>query len=82
MLHRRIDSFLGTLILAAIVPLVLFSAIRARIGFAWPRRKTRNPALFPKSLPSAAPIAGEFQFDRAIEAYEHLIDSVVAEKQA
>ncbi len=82
MLHRRIDSFLGTLLFAAIVPLVLFSAIRTRIGFAWPRRKARSPARFPKPLPSAAPIAGEFQFDRAIEAYEHLIDSVVAEKQA
>ena len=82
MLRRRIDSLLSTILLAIIVPFVLFSALRSRIGFARPKKRSRKPVPTPSLSPSPAPIAGEFQFDRAVPAYEHLIDSVIAEERA
>ena len=82
MFRRNADSFLGSVLLAAVVPLVLFSAIRSRIGLAWPRAKAQRPNPSRQASPSARPTAGEFQVDRALEAYEHLIDSVIAEKRA
>lgn len=70
MLRRTIDSLLGMFQLAALLPLVLLSMLRARRRGADPG----NPAL--------TSTIGEFQFERAIEAYEGLIDAVLAEKRA
>lgn len=70
MFRRAVDSLLGTMLLAALLPLVILSVFRARRR----RADTGSPA------PSST--IGEFQFERAVEAYESLIDTVLEEKRA
>ena len=80
MLRRSVDSLLGTMLVAALLPLIILSAIREGLRFRW-NRKARL-----RDCTGCAPVAngtvGEFQFERAIEAYESLIDAVIAEKRA
>lgn len=81
MFRRAIDSFLGTVLLAALLPIVFLSAMHARFGPARPPKRSRREQAHPVEAP-AAQSSGEFHFDRAVEAYEKLIDTVIAEKRA
>lgn len=76
MLTRGFDFLLGMAIVAALLPVVLLSELGHRLGSTGKRAPGNQPARFP------APAAGEFQFERAIEAYEAVIDAVLAEKRA
>ena len=82
MLRHTIDSLLGSVLLATIASIVLFSTMHTRMGFSRPRAKTKRPDSPSRPAPSRTTITGEFQFHRAVEAYEHLIDSVIAEERA
>ena len=82
MFRRTIDSFFTTVILFVLVPFIVFSAVRTRIGLARPRTKTNRPHSSQPPAPPANEPVGEFHFDRAVEAYENLIDSVIAEDRA
>jgi len=80
MFRRRFESFFGTILLAAVIPLVLFSAIRSRIGSARARRKKQRPDSLRKPSPCATQAAGELPINRSAETYEHMIDSAIAEE--
>ncbi len=80
MFRRTIDSFLGTLLLAALLPIVFLSAMHARICCVRPPKGVRRvPEDRADELAAQSP--GEFHFDRALGAYENLIDRVIAEKR-
>jgi len=80
MFRRRFESFFGTLLLAAVVPLVLFSAVRSRIGFARARRKKQRPDSSRKPSPYATQVASELPFNRSAETYKHKINSAIAKE--
>jgi hypothetical protein len=81
MLHRAIDSFLTAVLLLILIPFVFFSALRSRVGLASPLSKPFRPHSSRQPAPPASEPIAEFQFDRAVEAYENLIDTVVAERR-
>jgi hypothetical protein len=80
MFRRTIDSFLGMMLLAVLLPLLILSVIRARLRHKSPAKS--RPRLPHAGDPPPASTIGEFQFERAVEAYEGLIDAVLAEKRA
>lgn len=78
MVRQSVDSLLGTVLLTALLPFVLLSQLREFLKSAGPRRTC---ACMPAHAPAAAAAAaiGEFDFDRAIEAYERLLDEQIEE---
>jgi hypothetical protein len=85
LLDRCSDAALAALLLAFSLPLLAWYLIRAAFDFACAaithRRSGRglNPPKRSGLLRLKPQFVGEFAFDRAIEAYEHLIDSTYAE---
>lgn len=80
MLRRSVDSLLGAMLVAALLPVVILSALREGLRFRWNRKaQVRDCA---ECAPAANATVSEFQFERAIEAYESLIDAVIAENRA
>lgn len=78
MFRRTVDFLLGTFLVAALLPLVFLSALVGLVRFRWRVRAQRRNCPRATTL-TANPVADEFQFERAIEAYEDLIDTVLAE---
>lgn len=79
---RIVDSFLTAVLLLILVPFIVFSVVRSLAGLAGPPMKTKPSHPSRQSgIPASEP-AGEFHFDRAVEAYENLIDTVIAERRA
>lgn len=76
--RRAIDSLLDVMLLAALLPLVVLSVIRPWLRLNSPAKSRRRIADPP---PATSPI-GEFHFERSVEAYESLIDAVLAEDRA
>lgn len=76
MLDRCVDSLVAALLLAFFIPLLAWYFIRNAIDS---RRSSTNRAELFKIDLLERQIAGQFQFERAIEAYEELIDSTFAE---
>jgi len=83
-LKRKMDSALAGLLLTCSVPLLGFSAIIAKLESA-PRANDRpkrtNRALRRRAV-SRPRAADEFRSERAIQAYEDLIDATLMERQA
>jgi hypothetical protein len=77
MFGRISDSLIGMMTAAALLPTAIWFALRTRPRLA---RQEQEEAALP--LPLYASVAGEFEFERAIEAYEELIDTVLTEKRA
>jgi hypothetical protein len=76
LLDRFVDFLLMALILGFLLPLLGWYSILAgwdSVRAGRHRRKVAGVDLFKQQ------IAGEFNFERAIEAYEELIDSTFAE---
>ena len=78
MFRRIVDSLLGMLVVAALLPPLLISAVCARVGL---NRKANVRSGAPAD-PEPKPAFGEFQFEHAVEAYESLIDAVIAENRS
>ncbi len=77
MLDRYVDFLLATLLLAFFLPLLVWYAIVATVSSRRPHHSRFQ--LFKISLLKRQ-IAGEFSFERAIGAYEDLIDSTFAQR--
>jgi hypothetical protein len=78
-LRRSVDLFLNAGLLAAMLCVAIVLTLCARIAGSINRRR-RKPA--PIRAQSSMPVAGEFQFERAIEAYEGVIDELLAKDRA
>ena len=76
MLDRCVDVAIAVLLLTFFLPLLAWYAILARVESRRSCSNRTNP--FNSDLFSRQ-ISGEFSFERAIEAYEELIDSTCAE---
>ena len=76
MLDRCFDLLLAALLLIFFLPLLAWYSVLARLD-SW-RSRSNQSELFKISLLKRQ-IAGELSFERAIEAYEDLIDSTFAE---
>lgn len=81
MFRRSVDCLLGTILVAALLPLVFLSALDHYIRSEWPMRTRRQNLVSANTLP-ANPAEIEFEFEHAIEAYEALIDTVLTEHRA
>jgi hypothetical protein len=79
MFRRNFDSLLGTVLLAALLPMVILSAFRDALRLR--RRGKAKRRAVAGDTPAPKPACGEFQFERAVEAYESLIDAVIAESR-
>ncbi len=77
MLHR-VRSFVNTLLAAAMLPLAVWSLLCDWLKF---RRRRSEPSSEPAAM-AATPIIGEFQFERAIEAYQAVIDAALEEDRS
>lgn len=80
MLRRSVESLVGTVLLAALVPIVVFTALRDSFRFHRIMMARRSGGA--KRVATQKAAFGEFQFEGAVKAYESLIDSVIAEKNA
>ena len=78
MVRQSVDSLLGTVLLGALLPYVLLSEFRDFVKSA-PTRSIRECAPARVSTGAAVAAIGEFDFDRAIEAYEDLLDEMIGE---
>ena len=76
MLDRCVDLLHSSLLLAFFLPVLVWYFIRARLNS---RRTDSNRAERSKVALFKRQIAGQFSFERAIEAYEELIDETCAE---
>ncbi len=76
MLDRCLDILLAALLLTFFLPLLAWYSVLARLDSL--RSRSNRSELFKMSLLKRQ-IAGELSFERAIEAYEDLIDSTFAE---
>ena len=75
LLDRFVDLLFAALLLAFLLPLLGWYSILAgldSLGAGFNRRKVPGADLFKQQS------AGEFNFERALEAYERLIDSTFA----
>lgn len=81
MFRRNFDSLLGTMLVASLVPVAILSELHRQMRISF-RATSRRRGLVRANTPPAKPDAEEFRFDRAIEAYEALIDAVLAEHRA
>lgn len=77
MFRRILDSLLGMLVVAALLPLVFVSALCARLRLSRASKARRGEP----ADPAPKPAFSEFQFEHAVEAYEALIDTVIAENR-
>jgi hypothetical protein len=75
--RRTLDTLLNLGLLGAMLCIAAGSALCVWIAPSAHRR--RKPASMP--APSATLAIGEFQFERAIEAYENLIDESLGENR-
>ncbi|MGC1463975.1 MAG: hypothetical protein WA802_17375 [Terracidiphilus sp.] len=76
MFDRFLNFFLAALLLAFFLPLLAWYSIRATLDS---RRSRPNRSELSEIGRLKRQIAAEFNFERAIEAYEELIDSTFAE---
>lgn len=76
MLDRCLDILLAALLLTFFLPFLAWYSVLARLDSL--RSRSNRSELFKMSLLKRQ-IAGELSFERAIEAYEDLIDSTFAE---
>jgi hypothetical protein len=77
MLRRGVDSLLGVVLVAAMLPIVFLAALRLRLRRDGKGRRGADA----ENVAAAKPTVGEFEFERAVEAYEALIDAVIAENR-
>lgn len=75
MFDRRLDVFAAALLLVFLLPLIAWHAIRAGLR-SWTKIFHRSQTANLAGLRQL--FACEFHFERAIEAYEELIDSTYA----
>jgi hypothetical protein len=80
--RRTIESLFGAILFIVVIPFAILSAIRARVGSEKQRSKWRHNHFARRSAQNASGIIGEFHNDRAIEAYENLIDTVVSKDRS
>ena len=81
MLKGFFEVFLGGLLLACALLVLAWLTVRDALGFAEGGRPMRRA---PSRRPTPAiemQTIGEFNFDRAIPAYEELIDKVAGEER-
>ncbi|MGH9604924.1 MAG: hypothetical protein ACRD3N_04415 [Terracidiphilus sp.] len=78
LLKRVYEVVLGGLLLAASLLFLVFSIFRDVLNRG---RQLRNGRRKGAASSFEEQAAGEFSFDRAIPAYEELIDTVAAEKR-
>lgn len=78
MLRQGVDTLLGTAVLIALLPVVILSAFHHLLKPARIHRSHKSGADF-ASTDAATSAIGEFEFMRAIEAYEALIDELIGE---
>ena len=77
MFDRGVDAALSGLLFLCATPLLALDTLLAQLNRQGPAPILR------RSPPSAHQFSPhQFSFDRAIEAYEELIDATLAEKQA
>jgi hypothetical protein len=81
MFRRSFDSLLGAALVAALLTFTALSELRRQILIRW-RLSSRRSVSIPLRTPPANPLPGEFQHERAIEAYETLIDALLTEHRA
>jgi lipopolysaccharide/colanic/teichoic acid biosynthesis glycosyltransferase len=82
-LKRRMDFALAGLLLTVSFPLLGFCALAAVLDSAGSTgsRPVRSVRGFKRCVLVKPRMADEFQSDRAIEAYEELIDATLMERQ-
>jgi hypothetical protein len=83
MFDLGVEAACAAVLILFSIPILAIRSILAPFetnGPAVCRRILRNCG-FIRSQPSGLRSAGEFRFDRAIEAYEELIDSTLAKRQ-
>lgn len=76
MFDRLLSAFAATLLLALLVAVFTVQSLLGRLRFGAARLR-RAKSIRIASLRKQ--LAGEFNFERAIEAYEELIDATCAE---
>lgn len=84
MLKRSLDTTLAGLVLAVSIPFLVLSAILAALRSEW--RSAHRRILIRQDwrrseFKEPRFMVDDFGFDRAIEAYESLIDATIAERQ-
>lgn len=79
MLRRIVDTLLSAMLVAALLPMVILSALCGRLRQRRGGKTKRRAAVGNDPAPKLS--FGEFQFERAVEAYESLIDAVLAENR-
>jgi hypothetical protein len=78
MVRASVESLLGTVVLTALLPVAIFSAFRQRLPPARIRRPHKSGSARASANATSHAI-GEFDFERAMEAYERLIDELIGE---
>ena len=74
-MFHRVRSLVNTLLAAALLPLAVLSLLCDWLKL----RRRRNQRSSEPAAVAAAPFIGEFQFERAIEAYQAVIDAALEE---
>ena len=82
MLKRIVVSVLAGLVFAVSLPVLAFQSILANLGPALRVALRRMRITRQRPDPRTLEIAGELGFDRAIDAYEELIDATLAGRRA
>jgi hypothetical protein len=78
LLDRCLDAVTAALLLVLCVPVFAWCSICAEVRSSVPALQRDKS---PRTRNLQQQIAGEFNFERAIEAYEDLIDSTFAEER-
>lgn len=82
MFSRRLDSVLAALLLALLLPFQAFSTLLSKFSSCVCPFLARGPFRYARSRnprPIELQAGEEFAFERAIEAYERVIDAVYAQ---
>jgi len=81
-LKRSVVSVLAGLVFAVSLPVLAFQSILANLGPALRAALRRMRMTRQRPEPRNLELAREFGFDRAIDAYEELIDATLAGRRA
>jgi len=81
-LKRSVVSVLAGLVFAVSLPVLAFQSILANLGSALHAALRRMRISRKRHEPRNLEFARKFGFDRAIEAYEELIDATLAKRRA
>ena len=82
MLKRRVVSVLAGLVFAVSLPVLAFQSILVQLASALCAALRRIRMTRQRPAPRNLELAREFGFDRAIDAYEELIDATLAGRRA